>query len=93
MLSQALTALDLTVVIDGTTHKVRPKPGDMVRFEQHFNRPLASEDATTSFGMTELFFLAFTALRREGKVSDDFDAFVDRVDDMDVAEVGAPKAG
>jgi hypothetical protein len=100
MLKETLAALNLTVEYDGERRDVRLKPGDMVRFETHFGRSLfdgadlneAGEPVGLKFGLTELFYLAFCALRREGVV-DDFDVFCDKVDDVDVGEgAAAPKA-
>lgn len=97
MLSEAFANLALTVTYAGARHEVRIKPGDLVRFEEHFGRALFDLDAdgevtAGKFGVTELSFLAFCALRRAGIV-DDFDVFLDDLDDIDVGgEGGAPKA-
>lgn len=96
MLKETLAALDLRVTIGDEVHQPKLKAGDMVRFEQHFGRSLmdgveVDKDGTPSgfkFGMTELFFLAYTALHRTGEFDGDFDAFVDVVDDVDVGEGG-----
>lgn len=91
MLKETLSALDISVTVGGAVHKPTLKPGDMVRFEQHFGRSLfagADPDnpGSVSIGFTELLFLAFTALRREGKYDGDFDSFVDVVDDLEVGD-------
>lgn len=92
MLKETLAALNLTVEVDGVTHEVRLKPGDMVRFEQHFGRSLFTESGEVAFGVTELSFLAFAALRRTKVFDGDFDAFVDVLDDVTVTEGQVPKA-
>ena len=92
MLREILAALDLKVEIDGQTFTPRLKPGDMVRFEQHFGRSLIGDgNSEVTFGVTELFYLAFLACKREGRFDGDFDAFCDQVDDVSVGEPG-PKA-
>ena len=94
MLKETLAALDLTVDLNGQEHTPKLKPGDLVRFEQHFSRSLMDgveldDDGNPvgfKFGLTEMFFLGFTALVREQKFDGDFDAFCDRVDDVSVGE-------
>jgi hypothetical protein len=99
MLKETMAALDLVVDLDGQTYRPKLKPGDMVRFEQHFGRSLLDgvvlddngDPTGIKFGITELFFLAFTSLRREGHFDGDFDAFCDRVDDVELAGGEGPK--
>ena len=95
MLREILAALDLKVEIDGQTFTPRLKPGDMVRFEQHFGRSLIGDgNSEVTFGVTELFYLAFLACKREGRFDGDFDAFCDTVDDVDMdGGTPDPKAG
>ena len=40
MLSEALAGLQLKVTVDGTPHKGDLRPGDLVRFEDHFGKPV-----------------------------------------------------
>jgi hypothetical protein len=94
MLKETLAALDLRVELNGQMYRPKLKPGDMVRFEQHFGRSLmdgaeVAPDGTTTgfkFGMSELFFLAFAALKRQGDFDGDFDDFCDQVEDVDLAQ-------
>lgn len=91
MLKETLAALDLRVDLNGQSFTPRLKPGDMVRFEQHFGRSLLDgvtlddegNPTSMTFGVSELFFLAFAAMRREGLFDGDFDAFCDAVDDVE----------
>lgn len=95
MLRETLAALRLKVTIGETTSVVTLKPGDLVRFEEKFDRSLFDGVETDSegkptgmtFGMSELMFLAWCGAKRAGITSSDFDGFLDELDDV---EVGGP---
>lgn len=70
--------MNLTVVLDGETHVVSPKPGDLVRFERQYNISAASLDKDVK--LEHVFFIAWSALKRTGVFTDDFEAFLDLAD-------------
>lgn len=94
MLRETLAALQLKVTIGDKTHDVSLKPGDLVRYEEKFNRSLidsvdVDDDGLPTgirFGVTELMFLAWCGAKRAGLTSNDFDGFLDEVDDVEVGE-------
>ena len=94
MLRETLAALRLKVTIGDKTHDVTLKPGDLVRFEEKFDRSLmdsveVDDDGQATgmrFGVTELMFLAWCGAKRDGITSQDFDGFLDEVDDVEVGE-------
>ncbi len=94
MLRETLAALRLKVTIGNNTHDVTLKPGDLVRFEEKFDRSLMDsvevdddgQPIGMRFGVTELMFLAWCGAKRDGITSHDFDGFLDEVDDVEVGE-------
>ena len=94
MLRETLAALRLKITIGNNTHDVTLKPGDLVRFEEKFDRSLmdsveVDDDGQATgmrFGVTELMFLAWCGEKRDGITSQDFDGFLDEVDDVEVGE-------
>ena len=94
MLRETLAALRLKVTIGDVTHDVTLKPGDLVRFEEKFDRSLmdsveVDDDGQAvgmRFGVTELMFLAWCGAKRDGITTQDFDGFLDEVDDVEVGE-------
>lgn len=94
MLRETLAALQLTVTIGDKTHAVSLKPGDLVRYEEKFDRSLVDaveigpdgEPAGMKFGFTELMFLAWCGAKRDGLTLSDFDGFLDECDDVEIGE-------
>lgn len=94
MLRETLAALRLNVTIGDKTHDVSLKPGDLVRFEEKFDRSLMESvdvdddgnPVAMRFGITELMFLAWCGAKRDGLTLSDFDGFLDECDDVDVGE-------
>ena len=94
MLRETLAALRLKVTIGDKTHDVSLKPGDLVRYEEKFDRSLmdsveVDDDGQPTgmrFGVTELMFLAWCGAKRDGITAQDFDGFLDEVDDVEVGE-------
>lgn len=66
---------------DGHSEEVTPAPVDLVKFERKFNMAAAAieDDPRVEY----LMFLAWASLRRQGKVTDDFDAFLESLADID----------
>lgn len=85
MLKKMLAAIDLTVELGGQTYHPELRPGNLVHFEGHFGRSLIDANGETAFGLTELMFLGWSAMKRDGTFSEDFDAFCEQVEDVDLA--------
>lgn len=88
MLRETLEAIDIVVSMEDRKFRPALKPGDLVRFEQHFGRSLVNATGETTFGVTDMMFLAWSGMKREGDTELDFDAFCDQVDDIDLGEPG-----
>ena len=94
MLRETLAALRLKVTIGTETHDVSLKPGDLVRFEEKFDRSLMDsmevdvhgKPTGMRFGGTELMFLAWCGSKRQGLTEADFDGFLDELDDVEVGD-------
>jgi hypothetical protein len=63
--------------LDGSKTEVRPSPGDIVRFERHFDMAIAGLEQGAR--LEHVLFLAWTALRRTGQEERDFEEFLDVV--------------
>ena len=91
---ETLAALRLKVTVGEQSKTVTLKPGDLVRFEEKFNRSLIDSvdvgpDGVPTgmrFGMSELMFLGWCGAKRDGLTDKDFDGFLDEVDDIEVAD-------
>jgi hypothetical protein len=92
MLRETLAALQLKVTIGDKTETVSLRPGDLVRFEEKFNRSLIGDvDANgdplaAKFGLTELMFMAWLGAKRSGLTDLDFDEFLDEDIDVDMGD-------
>lgn len=63
---------------DGTTQEVTATAADIVKFEDKFNMSISKLESEMK--ITHLFFLAYTALKRQGKTDLDFDAWLDTIE-------------
>jgi len=70
--------MKLIISLNGTTHEVIPKPGDLVRFERHYDVAASSLDENTR--LEYVFFIAWCAMRRMGAFDGDFESFIDLAD-------------
>lgn len=72
--------MKLLINIDGVSHEVTPKMGDLVRFERQYDVPASTLDDNTR--VEYVFYIAWLAMNRTGAFDGDFEAF------LDVAEAG-----
>lgn len=70
--------------LDGSTQEANIIPADTVAFERKFNMGAAQADANPH--IEHAMFMAYTSLRRVGKAGDDFDAWLNTVEDIDPQE-------
>lgn len=63
---------------DGTTQEVTASAADIVKFEDKFNMSISKLESEMK--ITHLFFLAYTALKRQGKTDLDFDGWLDTIE-------------
>jgi hypothetical protein len=73
--------MKLLITINGTTHEVVPKPGDLVRFERQYDVPASSMDDSTR--VEYVFYIAWCAMKRTGDFTGDFEEFLDLADTAD----------
>lgn len=74
--------------LDGTEETVSCLAADLIAFEQHFDLSIARLEKEVR--ITHLFFLAFTALRRQSKTGDkSFEQWTETVNS--VQESGSKK--
>ena len=76
--------MKMSVTTTETTYEVPIKPADLVAFERKFD--VAWEDVQEKPKIEYMFFLAWNASRRTGVTTDEFDVWLDRVDDLDPVE-------
>ncbi len=69
---------------DGTAAEATASVADQVAFEREHDRSIAR--LSDDFRLTDACWLAWHALRRTGKTSADFDAWIDGVDAVDIGE-------
>ena len=74
---------------DGTKHDVVCTAADIVKFEDKFS--ISITNATKDLKVTHLLFLAHASMARQKKTALDFDAWVETVDTIGVADI-APKS-
>lgn len=71
--------MTLTVTyLDGSAATVNTTAADLVKFEEKFDRSVAKLE--TELRLTDLCFLAWHALKRTGKTSLDFDAWLNQLE-------------
>tara|TARA_R100001463_G_scaffold29626_1_gene67343 strand:- start:5854 stop:6108 length:255 start_codon:yes stop_codon:yes gene_type:complete len=71
----------IVVMSDGTKLEVKIKPGDIVKFERKFDIPISRLNDEQRYEW--LLYLAWLASKRNG-VTEDYDAWVDKVEDLDI---------
>jgi hypothetical protein len=80
---------DFVIKLDGGKRiEVDTKPADLVRFERQFKLPVEviSSDPRVEYAM----FLAWAAAKRTGQTDEDFDTFMDHVEDFDAGDGDIP---
>jgi len=70
----------IVVMNDGTKLEVKIKPGDIVKFERKFDVPVSKLQEEQRYEW--LLYLAWLGAKRNG-VTDDYDTWIDQVDDLD----------
>lgn len=63
--------------LDGTTKQVSAIAADLVAFETKFDVSITTLEKDVR--ITHMFFLAWTALKRQGETKDDFEKWVESV--------------
>jgi|TARA_Y100000389_G_scaffold100561_1_gene97288 hypothetical protein len=72
----------IVVMNDGTKLEVNIKPGDIVKFERKFDIPVSKLQEEQRYEW--LLYLAWLGAKRNG-VTDDYDTWIDQVDDLDIS--------
>lgn len=70
--------------VNGSTETVEAIASDLVAFEERFDLSVVRLDK--EIRLTHLFFLAWHALKRQGKTSDEFEKWVESVSIVSQAE-------
>lgn len=84
--------LNLTVSLeDGEQWTVRPSIGTFIKFERHFKMTVQAL-SNGSLAIEHLAWLAWEQARRDGKTVPAFDAFIDTVADLEMANNTDPLA-
>jgi hypothetical protein len=68
-------AIEMT---DGTTQEVTAGASDIVKFEEKFDISISKLEKEMK--ITHLFFLAHSALKRQGKTTLEFDAWLETIE-------------
>jgi hypothetical protein len=76
-------ALEITFA-DGTKKKVVAVAADLIAFETHFDKSVAT--LQTDYRLTYLVYMAWHALKRQGDVKSDFDDFVNTVSGIEASD-------
>jgi hypothetical protein len=80
-----MNQINLRIVLsDGTTLDVVTSAGDLIKWETYFDLGIDKLEK-----LTHLLYLAWLAVTRLKKTSDDFDAWVETISNVEVAD---PKA-
>ena len=72
----------IVVMKDGKKLEVKRKPGDIVKFERKFDVPVSKLQEEQRYEW--LLYLAWLGAKRNG-VTDDYDTWIDQVDDLDIS--------
>lgn len=71
--------MNLAIVMqDGTTQEVTAGAADIVKFEEKFDISISKLEKEMK--ITHLFYLAHSALKRQGKITLDFEAWLDTIE-------------
>lgn len=73
---------------DGTTQEVAIALGDMVRWERHFDKPIAALSTESDVRIEWIMYLAWSALGRTS--GDDVGTFDEFLDNVSKVQQGAP---
>jgi hypothetical protein len=76
-------ALEITFA-DGTKKKVVAVAADLIAFETHFDKSVAT--LQTDYRLTYLVYIAWHALKRQGDVKSEFDDFVNTVSSIEASD-------
>mgnify|MGYP006921316459 CR=1 FL=1 len=69
---------------DGKTQEVTASAPDIVKFEEKFNISISKLEKEMK--LTHLFFLAYSALKRQGKTDLEFDAWLETIEGIGVSQ-------
>ena len=72
----------IVIMSDGTTLEVKVKPADIVKFERKFDIPISKLNDEQRYEW--LLYLAWLGAKRNG-VTEDYHAWVEKVDELDIA--------
>lgn len=72
------------VFVDGTEKNVLAIAADLIAFEQHFDKSVAT--LQNDVRLTYLFWMCWHVLHRTGETKDDFDKFIETVSGVVVGE-------
>lgn len=70
--------------LDGSAVDITTSAADLIRFEETTNRSIARLESELRF--TDLAWLSWHALRRQGKTGLDFDGWVDTLDSVEFGD-------
>jgi len=83
--------LDLRVTyLDGSAVDTAATTADLVAFEESFNRSVARLEA--ELRLTDVCWLAWTSLTRQGKTSAEFKAWLESIDGVELTDGEASPA-
>jgi hypothetical protein len=73
---------NITVIMsDGTTYELKVKPVDIVKFERKFDVPISRLTEEQKYEW--LLYLAWLSSKRNG-VTDDYDTWIEKVEEIDI---------
>jgi hypothetical protein len=70
--------------VDGTEKEISTVAADLIAFETRFDMSIAALEKNVR--MTHLFFIAYSALKRQGQTSDEFENWVESVGMVSIGE-------
>lgn len=80
--------MKLVITLNGVTHEITPKPGDLVRFERHYDVAASTLDNDTR--LEYVFYIAWCAMKRTGAFTGEFEEFIDLADIGDSIPLESP---
>lgn len=72
------------VFTDGTEKEISTVAADLIAFETRFDMSIAALEKNVR--MTHLFFIAYSALKRQGQTSEEFEKWVESVGMVSIGE-------